>query len=172
MVVKMVALGIFGRRCYLGDTWNRLDFFIVMAGWGPPATFIWYLLHVGGYAWLSHLCLPDGSISGIHVIFPFTRPYYIVQSTMCSTVLVLLLVSLSFEHDVVLAGVMLYQQGKLCFLFGLFTVVTSKCLYQSVTRSTVTFIVHVIQTRLLEQECFVFANIYRWFIPHGDRHPE
>ncbi|XP_035254563.1 voltage-dependent T-type calcium channel subunit alpha-1I-like [Anguilla anguilla] len=32
MVVKMVALGIFGRSCYLGDTWNRLDFFIVMAG--------------------------------------------------------------------------------------------------------------------------------------------
>ncbi|XP_034449823.1 voltage-dependent T-type calcium channel subunit alpha-1I isoform X3 [Hippoglossus hippoglossus] len=32
MVVKMVALGIFGRRCYLGDTWNRLDFFIVMTG--------------------------------------------------------------------------------------------------------------------------------------------
>ncbi|XP_077426004.1 voltage-dependent T-type calcium channel subunit alpha-1I isoform X6 [Vanacampus margaritifer] len=32
MVIKMVALGIFGRRCYLGDTWNRLDFFIVMAG--------------------------------------------------------------------------------------------------------------------------------------------
>uniref|UniRef100_A0AAY4EDL1 Voltage-dependent T-type calcium channel subunit alpha n=1 Tax=Denticeps clupeoides TaxID=299321 RepID=A0AAY4EDL1_9TELE len=32
MVVKMVALGIFGHRCYLGDTWNRLDFFIVMAG--------------------------------------------------------------------------------------------------------------------------------------------
>ncbi|XP_077474374.1 voltage-dependent T-type calcium channel subunit alpha-1I-like isoform X2 [Stigmatopora argus] len=32
MVVKMVALGIFGRHCYLGDTWNRLDFFIVMAG--------------------------------------------------------------------------------------------------------------------------------------------
>ncbi|KAM3865348.1 LOW QUALITY PROTEIN: voltage-dependent T-type calcium channel subunit alpha-1I-like [Diretmus argenteus] len=32
MVVKMVALGIFGRRCYLGDTWNRLDFFIVMSG--------------------------------------------------------------------------------------------------------------------------------------------
>ncbi|XP_056315197.1 voltage-dependent T-type calcium channel subunit alpha-1I-like [Danio aesculapii] len=32
MVVKMLALGIFGERCYLGDTWNRLDFFIVMAG--------------------------------------------------------------------------------------------------------------------------------------------
>uniref|UniRef100_A0A8C2XU44 Calcium voltage-gated channel subunit alpha1 I n=1 Tax=Cyclopterus lumpus TaxID=8103 RepID=A0A8C2XU44_CYCLU len=28
----MVALGIFGRHCYLWDTWNRLDFFIVMAG--------------------------------------------------------------------------------------------------------------------------------------------
>uniref|UniRef100_A0A8B9RC21 Calcium channel, voltage-dependent, T type, alpha 1H subunit b n=1 Tax=Astyanax mexicanus TaxID=7994 RepID=A0A8B9RC21_ASTMX len=32
MVVKMVALGVFGPRCYLGDTWNRLDLFIVMAG--------------------------------------------------------------------------------------------------------------------------------------------
>ncbi|XP_064419425.1 voltage-dependent T-type calcium channel subunit alpha-1I isoform X1 [Latimeria chalumnae] len=32
MVVKMLALGIFGKKCYLGDTWNRLDFFIVMAG--------------------------------------------------------------------------------------------------------------------------------------------
>lgn len=33
MVIKMIALGIFGSKCYLGDTWNRLDFFIVMAGW-------------------------------------------------------------------------------------------------------------------------------------------
>ncbi|CAL8305145.1 unnamed protein product [Merluccius merluccius] len=32
MVIKMMALGIFGSKCYLGDTWNRLDFFIVMAG--------------------------------------------------------------------------------------------------------------------------------------------
>uniref|UniRef100_A0A8C6PGH1 Voltage-dependent T-type calcium channel subunit alpha n=1 Tax=Nothobranchius furzeri TaxID=105023 RepID=A0A8C6PGH1_NOTFU len=32
MVIKMVALGIFGKKCYLGDTWNRLDFFIVLAG--------------------------------------------------------------------------------------------------------------------------------------------
>uniref|UniRef100_A0A8C9WAX5 Calcium voltage-gated channel subunit alpha1 H n=1 Tax=Scleropages formosus TaxID=113540 RepID=A0A8C9WAX5_SCLFO len=32
MVIKMMALGIFGQKCYLGDTWNRLDFFIVMAG--------------------------------------------------------------------------------------------------------------------------------------------
>lgn len=32
MVLKMVALGIFGKKCYLGDTWNRLDLFIVVAG--------------------------------------------------------------------------------------------------------------------------------------------
>ncbi|KAL2100765.1 hypothetical protein ACEWY4_002526 [Coilia grayii] len=32
MFIKMVALGIWGPKCYLGDTWNRLDFFIVMAG--------------------------------------------------------------------------------------------------------------------------------------------
>uniref|UniRef100_A0A8C2XT26 Voltage-dependent T-type calcium channel subunit alpha n=1 Tax=Cyclopterus lumpus TaxID=8103 RepID=A0A8C2XT26_CYCLU len=31
-ILQMVALGIFGRHCYLWDTWNRLDFFIVMAG--------------------------------------------------------------------------------------------------------------------------------------------
>ncbi|XP_013930761.1 PREDICTED: voltage-dependent T-type calcium channel subunit alpha-1H-like, partial [Thamnophis sirtalis] len=32
MIIKMIALGIFGHKCYLGDTWNRLDFFIVIAG--------------------------------------------------------------------------------------------------------------------------------------------
>lgn len=39
MVIKMIALGIFGSKCYLGDTWNRLDFFIVMAGWVIPPFF-------------------------------------------------------------------------------------------------------------------------------------
>lgn len=33
MVVKMVALGVIGQKGYLGDTWNRLDFFIVIVGW-------------------------------------------------------------------------------------------------------------------------------------------
>ncbi|XP_053195485.1 voltage-dependent T-type calcium channel subunit alpha-1G [Scomber japonicus] len=32
MVVKMVALGVIGRNSYLGDTWNRLDCFIVIVG--------------------------------------------------------------------------------------------------------------------------------------------
>ncbi|XP_070836561.1 voltage-dependent T-type calcium channel subunit alpha-1H isoform X2 [Chaetodon trifascialis] len=32
MIIKMVALGIFGTNCYLGDKWNQLDFVIVMAG--------------------------------------------------------------------------------------------------------------------------------------------
>ncbi|XP_035038606.2 voltage-dependent T-type calcium channel subunit alpha-1I isoform X1 [Hippoglossus stenolepis] len=32
MVMKMVALGIIGQSGYLGDTWNRLDFFIVLVG--------------------------------------------------------------------------------------------------------------------------------------------
>ncbi len=52
MVIKMVALGIFGRRCYLGDTWNRLDFFIVMAGWGPSVPFIFSLLYVRRLTWM------------------------------------------------------------------------------------------------------------------------
>ncbi|XP_061882583.1 voltage-dependent T-type calcium channel subunit alpha-1H-like isoform X2 [Entelurus aequoreus] len=32
MLVKMVALGVIGHNGYLGDTWNRLDFFIVIVG--------------------------------------------------------------------------------------------------------------------------------------------
>uniref|UniRef100_A0AC34QBU8 Voltage-dependent T-type calcium channel subunit alpha n=1 Tax=Panagrolaimus sp. JU765 TaxID=591449 RepID=A0AC34QBU8_9BILA len=32
MVIKIVALGFFGENTYLSDTWNRLDFFIVLAG--------------------------------------------------------------------------------------------------------------------------------------------
>ncbi|XP_034043558.1 voltage-dependent T-type calcium channel subunit alpha-1I-like isoform X2 [Thalassophryne amazonica] len=32
MLVKMVALGVIGHSGYLGDTWNRLDFFIVIVG--------------------------------------------------------------------------------------------------------------------------------------------
>ncbi|XP_017261817.2 voltage-dependent T-type calcium channel subunit alpha-1H [Kryptolebias marmoratus] len=32
MLVKMVALGVIGQKGYLGDTWNRLDFFIVIVG--------------------------------------------------------------------------------------------------------------------------------------------
>ncbi|CAD6191072.1 unnamed protein product [Caenorhabditis auriculariae] len=32
MVIKIVALGFYGPAAYMSDTWNRLDFFIVMAG--------------------------------------------------------------------------------------------------------------------------------------------
>lgn len=33
MVIKMLAMGIAGSaNAYLSDSWNRLDFFIVMAG--------------------------------------------------------------------------------------------------------------------------------------------
>lgn len=32
MVIKMVAMGVWGKLGYLGDSWNRLDCFIVIAG--------------------------------------------------------------------------------------------------------------------------------------------
>ncbi|XP_039290068.1 voltage-dependent T-type calcium channel subunit alpha-1G isoform X3 [Nilaparvata lugens] len=32
MSVKMIAMGVYGRGTYLADSWNRLDFFIVVAG--------------------------------------------------------------------------------------------------------------------------------------------
>ena len=41
MVIKMVALGIFGPNCYLGDKWNQLDFVIVMAGCVSPTMLCW-----------------------------------------------------------------------------------------------------------------------------------
>lgn len=33
MSIKMVAMGIYGHSTYLADSWNRLDFFIVLAGY-------------------------------------------------------------------------------------------------------------------------------------------
>lgn len=34
MLIKMMAMGIVGSKtAYLSDTWNRLDFFIVVAGY-------------------------------------------------------------------------------------------------------------------------------------------
>ena len=32
MIIKMIAMGLFGKGCYLSETWNRLDCFIVLAG--------------------------------------------------------------------------------------------------------------------------------------------
>ena len=32
MTIKMVAMGGWGKGTYLADSWNRLDFFIVMSG--------------------------------------------------------------------------------------------------------------------------------------------
>jgi Ion transport protein len=32
MLIKMIAMGVCGQRTYLADSWNRLDFFIVMSG--------------------------------------------------------------------------------------------------------------------------------------------
>jgi len=32
MLVKITAMGLVGQQTYLADTWNRLDFFIVVAG--------------------------------------------------------------------------------------------------------------------------------------------
>ena len=32
MFIKMVALGVMGRGCYLQETWNKLDCFIVLSG--------------------------------------------------------------------------------------------------------------------------------------------
>ena len=32
MVMKMIAMGVIGKGTYLAETWNRLDFFIVLAG--------------------------------------------------------------------------------------------------------------------------------------------
>ncbi|XP_037914604.1 voltage-dependent T-type calcium channel subunit alpha-1G isoform X4 [Hermetia illucens] len=40
MTIKMVAMGIYGKNTYLADSWNRLDFFIVLAG------LLEYVMHV------------------------------------------------------------------------------------------------------------------------------
>lgn len=45
MTIKMVAMGIYGKGTYLADSWNRLDFFIVAAGWvfvNPPSATLFF----------------------------------------------------------------------------------------------------------------------------------
>ncbi|XP_067636401.1 voltage-dependent T-type calcium channel subunit alpha-1G isoform X1 [Eurosta solidaginis] len=32
MLIKMIAMGLYGKNTYMADSWNRLDFFIVVAG--------------------------------------------------------------------------------------------------------------------------------------------
>lgn len=32
MTIKIIAMGFCGAGCYIADSWNRLDFFIVMSG--------------------------------------------------------------------------------------------------------------------------------------------
>jgi len=32
MCVKVIAMGLVGKKAYLGDAWNRLDLFIVISG--------------------------------------------------------------------------------------------------------------------------------------------
>ena len=32
MVIKMIAMGLYGRKSYFSDRWNIMDFLIVLAG--------------------------------------------------------------------------------------------------------------------------------------------
>ncbi|XP_067231804.1 voltage-dependent T-type calcium channel subunit alpha-1H-like [Chanodichthys erythropterus] len=73
MVIKMIALGIFGSKCYLGDTWNRLDFFIVMAG-------------IVEYALDGH----SGSLSAIRIV-RVLRPLRAINRVPSMRILVTLL---------------------------------------------------------------------------------
>lgn len=36
MCIKVLAMGFMGKNAYLAEAWNRLDFFIVVAGWDLP----------------------------------------------------------------------------------------------------------------------------------------
>ncbi len=39
MFIKTIAMGVAGKGCYLSETWNRLDCFIVLAGYAPFVLF-------------------------------------------------------------------------------------------------------------------------------------
>lgn len=82
MVIKMVALGIFGKKCYLGDTWNRLDFFIVLAGWVfldhdfliAPLTLWRLLFSVWLWSWMHYYCTSYFFIYSFTMVF-FLHPF-------------------------------------------------------------------------------------------------
>uniref|UniRef100_A0A1I7USK1 Voltage-dependent T-type calcium channel subunit alpha n=1 Tax=Caenorhabditis tropicalis TaxID=1561998 RepID=A0A1I7USK1_9PELO len=67
MVIKIMALGFCGPAAYMSDTWNRLDFFIVMAGFYiPEDTSLEYICSQPDANGL-HTCsnLPPYTVNGI-----------------------------------------------------------------------------------------------------------
>ena len=44
MIIKMMAMGVWGKETYLADHWNRLDCFIVLAGWVGQSRESWLVL--------------------------------------------------------------------------------------------------------------------------------
>lgn len=54
MIIKMIAMGLIGKLTFLADSWNRLDCFIVLAGW--VLYFFFYLFLCFLFAFLLYLC--------------------------------------------------------------------------------------------------------------------
>ena len=44
MLCKWMAMGLFGKNAYFADSWNRLDCFIVAAGWELDASILTHLI--------------------------------------------------------------------------------------------------------------------------------
>jgi len=73
MSIKMVAMGIYGKGTYLAETWNRLDCFIVVAGYSIFPVFNYLLLFKSVRLYLIVSFLSNFDISGF-LIFHFSYP--------------------------------------------------------------------------------------------------
>eukprot|EP00057_Strongylocentrotus_purpuratus_P018614 XP_011673088.1 PREDICTED: voltage-dependent T-type calcium channel subunit alpha-1G [Strongylocentrotus purpuratus] len=80
MVVKVMAMGFIGKQGYLGETWNRLDFFIVVAGISE------YIMDILEYS----LNLENVSLSAIRTI-RVLRPLRAINRIPSLRILVMLL---------------------------------------------------------------------------------
>lgn len=71
MTIKMVAMGIYGKGTYLADSWNRLDFFIVAAGWvfvNPPSVTL--SLFASSVRWVVQVHADFSRLSCLQQFFP------------------------------------------------------------------------------------------------------
>jgi hypothetical protein len=80
MVVKMIAMGVWGKLGYLGESWNRLDCFIVIAG------ALEYCLH-----------LDNMNLTAIRTI-RVLRPLRAINRVPSMRILVMLLLGKISEH--------------------------------------------------------------------------
>lgn len=73
MVIKLIAMGLIGKQSYLAETWNRLDFFIIIAGCDGESLYIFTVLRSLLFEPFRDVPEPRLASCLYHIIYCFIR---------------------------------------------------------------------------------------------------